>query len=161
AVGQEASKFNTEVSRRPAMQARMKNPVMVLPDALQALRALDRSSETQVPYVTRKLMHPRASQINGCSVCGNMHAPPLRKTGESDERIFSVAAWRDTPFFTDAERAALGLTEAVTRVSDRADPVPDDVWSVVAEHYDEAERAALVVQIALINAFNRLNIAVR
>ena len=88
------------------MQARMKNPMMILPDALQALRAVDKASEEQVPYVTRKLMHLRASQINGCSVCVNMHARELKKTGESDERIFSVAAWRDTPFFTDAERAA-------------------------------------------------------
>src|SRR5688572_23403113 len=122
------------------MQPRMKSPVMILPDALQALRALDKASEDQVPYVTRKLMHLRASQINGCSFCVNMHAQELKKKGESDERIFSVAAWRDTLFFTDAERAALGLTEAVTRLSDRPDPVPDDVWGPVVEHYDEQAR---------------------
>ena len=143
------------------MQARMKNPLMILPDALQALLALDKASDAPLPYVTRKLVHLRASQINGCSVCVNMHAHELRKSGESDERIFSVAAWRDTPFFTEAERAALGLTEAVTRLADRADPVPDDVWIAVVEHYDEPERAALVTQIALINAFNRMNAAVR
>jgi AhpD family alkylhydroperoxidase len=144
------------------MQARMKNPVMVLPEALQALRALDKSTEKGgVPYVTRKLVHLRASQINGCSVCVAMHSQELRKAGETDERIFSVAAWRDTPFFTDVERAALALAEAVTRLSDRADAVPDDVWDEAARHYDEPGLAALIIQIALINAFNRLNASVR
>ena len=143
------------------MQERMKNPLRVLPDTLQALLALDKASDAPLPCVTRELVHLRASQINGCSVCVNMHAHELRKTGESDERIFSVAAWRDTPFFTDAERAALDLTEAVTRVSDRADPVPDDVWSGVAEHYDEKALSALLVSIAGINVWNRLNAAVR
>jgi AhpD family alkylhydroperoxidase len=144
------------------MQARMKNPVMVLPDALQALLALDKSTEkADVSYVTRKLMHLRASQINGCSMCVAMHARELKKAGETDERIFSVAAWRDTLYFNESERAALALTEAVTRLADRSDPVPDDVWNEVAAHYDEPQRAALVIQIALINAFNRLNAAVK
>ena len=144
------------------MQARMKNPVMVLPDALQALLALDKATEkADVPYVTRKLMHLRASQINGCSMCVAMHARELKKAGETDERIFSVAAWRDTLYFNESERAALALTEAVTRLADRSDPVPDDVWYEVAAHYDEPQRAALVIQIALINAFNRLNAAVK
>jgi AhpD family alkylhydroperoxidase len=143
------------------MQARMKNPVMVLPDALQALLALDKSSDGQLPYVTRKLMHLRASQINGCSMCVTMHARELKKACETDERIFAVAAWRDTLYFNDSERAALALTEAVTRLADRSDPVPDDVWYEVAALYDEPQRAALVIQIALINAFNRLNAAVR
>ena len=78
-----------------------------------------------MPTRTRKLVHLRASQINGCSVCVDMHARELKKAGETDERIFAVAAWREAPYFTDAERAALALTEAVTRLSDRADPVPD------------------------------------
>jgi AhpD family alkylhydroperoxidase len=140
----------------------MKNPLMLLPESLQALLALDKATEkTNLQYVTRKLMHLRASQINGCSVCVAMHARELKKGGESDERIFAVAAWRDTPWFTAPERAALALTEAVTRLADRADPVPDDVWADVAEHYDEPQRAGLVIQIALINAFNRLNAAVK
>ena len=100
------------------MQARMKNPVLIRPDALQALLALDKTTES-VPYVTRKLVHLRASQINGCSVCVDMHARELKKAGESDDRIFAVSAWRDAPYFNDAERAALSLTEAVTRSSDR------------------------------------------
>ncbi|TIT25956.1 MAG: carboxymuconolactone decarboxylase family protein, partial [Mesorhizobium sp.] len=103
------------------MQARLKNPVMLIPGALQALLALDKSTEAaDVPYVTRKLVHLRASQINGCSVCVDMHARELKKAGEKDERIFAVSAWRQTPYFTEPERAALALAEATTRLSDRA-----------------------------------------
>jgi AhpD family alkylhydroperoxidase len=140
----------------------MKNPVMVLPDALKALLALDKSTRNDnLPYVTRKLVHLRASQINGCGVCTDMHAKELKKAGDTDERIFAVGAWRDTPYFTDAERAALALAEATTRLSDRADPVPDEIWNEATKHYDETALAALVVQIALINAFNRVNAATR
>jgi AhpD family alkylhydroperoxidase len=142
------------------MQARMKNPVLIIPDALQALLALDKSTqEAGVPFTTRKLMHLRASQINGCSFCNDMHAGELKKAGEKDERIFAVAAWRHSPCFNDAERAALALTEAVTRLSDREDPVPDDVWAEATRHYDERAISALLIQIALINAFNRLGVA--
>lgn len=144
------------------MQARLKNPVMLIPGALQALLALDKSTETaDLSYVTRKLVHLRVSQINGCSLCVDMHARELKKAGEKDERIFAVSAWRETPYFTDAERAALALTEAATRLADRPDPVPDAVWDEAARHYDEKALAALVVQIALINAFNRLNATTR
>jgi AhpD family alkylhydroperoxidase len=140
----------------------MKNPVAILPDALKALLALDKASENSgVSYVTRKLVHLRASQINGCSVCVDMHARELRRANQPDERIFAVAAWRDTPYYTEGERAALALAEAVTRLSDRADPVPDAIWDEAARHYDEPALAALIVQIALINAFNRLNAPVR
>ena len=107
------------------MQARMKHPALVLPDAMQALLAVDKATvQDGLPDVTRKLVHLRASQINGCSVCVDMHARELKQAGESDKRIFAVAAWRETPFYTDAERGALALTEAATRLSDRADPVP-------------------------------------
>jgi len=144
------------------MQARMKNPVVVLPDALKALLALDKSTEPgTVAYVTRKLVHLRASQINSCSVCVDMHSRELKKAGQSDERIFAVPAWRETPFFTEGERAALALTEAATRLSDRPDPVPDAVWDEAARHYDERGLAALIIQIALINAVNRLNATTR
>jgi AhpD family alkylhydroperoxidase len=143
------------------MQARMKNPVMILPDALQALHALDKASNEQVPYVTRKLVHLRASQINGCSMCVDMHARELKKAGQSDERIFAVGAWRETPYFSGPERAALSLTEAVTRLADRPDPVPDEVWNEAAKHYDEPALAALIIQIALINAYNRVNASVK
>ena len=143
------------------MQARMNNPALILPQALHALQALGKSTEELVPATTRKLVELRASQINGCSVCVGMHAQELKKAGESDDRIFSVAAWRDTPYFTDAERAALALAESVTRLSDRADPVPDDVWNEAARHYGEKELAALIVSISLINVWNRLNASVR
>ena len=144
------------------MQARMKNPVFVLPEAMQALIALDKSThKSEVPHVTHKLVHLRASQINGCSVCVDMHSRELKEAGESDKRIFAVAAWRETPYFTDAERAALALTEAVTRLSDREDPVPDHVWNEAARHYDETGLAALIISIAQINVWNRLNAAVR
>jgi AhpD family alkylhydroperoxidase len=144
------------------MQARMKNPLFVVPDALKAMLALDKSTANDnLPEITRKLVHLRASQINGCSVCVEMHAHELKKAGDSDKRIFALAAWREAPYFNDAERAALALTEATTRLADRSDPVPDDVWNEAARHYDEAALAALVLQIALINAFNRVNAATR
>ena len=111
------------------MQARMTNPVFVLPDAMKALIALSGAAGTgTVPAATHKLVHLRASQINGCGVCVDMHSRELREMGEPDERIFGVAAWREMPCFTDGERAALALTESATRLADRSDPVPDDVW---------------------------------
>ena len=144
------------------MQARMKNPVFIVPGAMQAALALgEAAKKAGVPARTLDLVYLRASQINGCSLCVDMHARDLRKSGETDERLFSVAAWRDAPWFTDAERAALALTEATTRVSDRADPVSDDIWGEAKRHYDEAALAALVLNIALINFWNRTNIPTR
>lgn len=144
------------------MQARMKNPVFVIPEAMQALMALNKATEKSgLSEVTTKLAHLRASQINGCSVCVDMHAQELKKAGETDRRIFAVAAWRDTPFFTEAERAALALTEAVTRIADRTDAVPDDVWNEAVRHYDEKAISGLLLQIAQINVWNRLNASVR
>ena len=119
------------------MQARMKNPVFILPDAMKAILALNKSAEPDsLPLATRKLVHLRASQINGCSVCVDMHSKELKQAGESDERIFAVGAWREAPFYSDAERAALALTEAVTRLSDRPDTVPDAIWVEAARQYD-------------------------
>ena len=144
------------------MQARMKNPALVLAGALPALMALDKTTDVEgLPYVTRKLVHLRASQINGCSVCTEMHSRELKKAGATDERLFSVAAWRDTPYFTPPERAALELTEALTRLSDRPDPVSDALWDEVSQHYDEQARAALILSISAINVWNRVNSAVR
>jgi AhpD family alkylhydroperoxidase len=144
------------------MQQRMKNPVFILPDAMKALVALNKAAEKDgLPHATQKLVHLRASQINGCSVCVDMHSRELRDAGESDQRIFAAAAWRDTPYFTEAERAALALTEAVTRLADRPDPVPDDVWQEAAKHYDEESLAALILSIGLINVWNRFNATVR
>jgi AhpD family alkylhydroperoxidase len=144
------------------MQARMKHPAMTVPGAMRALQALSASAEKAgPPKGLLELVHLRASQINGCSVCVDMHARNLRKEGESDERTFAVAAWRDAPYFTDAERAALALTESMTRLADREDPVPDAVWNEARRHYEEGELAALLVAIATINVWNRLNAATR
>lgn len=135
---------------------------MIAPDAMQALQALGTSvKKGGVPSRTRDLVYLRASQINGCSVCVEMHSRDLKKRGETDERLFAVAAWREAPYFTDAERAALALTEAATRLSDRADPVPDEIWDEAARHYDEPALAALIIAIANINVWNRLNVTTR
>ncbi len=143
------------------MQARMKNPAMVIPDAMTAIRALiEAVKQGGIPPRTLDLVHLRASQINGCSVCVGS-AARVRKDGETDQRLFTLVAWRDTPYFTDAERAALALTEAVTRISDRADPVPDEVWNEAAGHYDESALAALVLWISTVNVFNRVNVATK
>lgn len=144
------------------MQARMNNPAMIVSDALKALYALGAAARKGgVPQKTLYLVHLRASQINGCSFCVNMHAQELRKAGESDDRLFAVAAWHDAPFFDEAERAALALTEAATRLSDRSDPVPDAVWQEAARHYDEQALASLTLNIAMINLWNRLNVTTR
>lgn len=144
------------------MQARMKNPAMILAEAMQALQALGKSSENAgVPARTLGLVQMRASQINGCSVCLDMHARMMKKEGETDERLFAIAEWRDAPYFTNAERAALALTEAVTRLNDRPDPVPDEIWNEAARHYDERALAGLVLGFAVINVWNRLNVATR
>jgi AhpD family alkylhydroperoxidase len=135
---------------------------MLLPDAMQALQALATSvARSGLPKQTLDLVHLRASQINGCGVCLDMHARGAKRAGESDERLFAVAGWRDVPYFTDAERAALALTEAVTRLSDRTDPVPDEIWDDAARYYDEAALAALILSIASVNVWNRLNVTTR
>ena len=144
------------------MQARIKNPALILPDAMQAAMALKTAvDEGGVPDATLELVHMRVSQINGCGFCVDFGARTARKAGESDERLFATAAWRETPYFTDAERAALALAEAVTRLSDREDPVPDAVWNEAARHYDERRLATLVLWISLTNVWNRINVATR
>jgi AhpD family alkylhydroperoxidase len=144
------------------MQPRMKNPAMTVPGAMEALQKLGAAARNAgVPATTLYLVEVRASQINGCSVCLDMHTRELKAAGESDERIHMVGAWREAPYFSDAERAALELTEAATRLADRSDPVPDEVWEEAARHYDERELAGLVIAIAGINAWNRINAATR
>ena len=106
-------------------------------------------------------MNMRASQINGCSVCLDMHSRALKKIGEKDERIIAVAAWREAPYYSDAEHAALALTEAATRRNDRADPVSEEIWREASKHYNEAALGALVMSIGLINLWNRVNAATR
>ena len=150
------------VQTMETVKSRMKNPAMVLPEVLQTLLALHKATEKAgVPSTTIGLVQVRASQINGCGVCVDMHCRDLKKAGETDDRLFSVAAWHDAPYFTEDERAALALTEALTRLSDRSDPVPDAVWEEATRHYDERGLAALITSIALINTWNRLNVATR
>ena len=143
------------------LQARMGNPVMIIEGALQPLLDLGKASgKVGLPPQVAELVHLRASQINGCSWCTYQHSQDLKKAGATDERVFSVAAWREAPYFTEAERAALALTEAATRLSDRPDPVPDEVYEEAARHFDEQQMAALAIEIAQINFWNRVNVIV-
>jgi AhpD family alkylhydroperoxidase len=144
------------------MQSRMTAPVFIIPDAMKALRDLHAAAEQGgLPASVIGLVELRASQINGCSVCVDMHARMMKKAGETDERLFAVSVWRDAPFFTDAERAALALTESLTRLSDREDPVPDAIWEEATRHFDERGLSGLLLAIGSINVWNRLNAATR
>lgn len=144
------------------MQARMNSPAMIIPGALEAMYALAALvKKGPVPARTLGLVHLRASQINGCSFCVDMGARELKEAGETDERLWSVATWREAPYFTDAERAALALAEAGTEIAGRANPVPDEIWNEAAKHYDEQELATIVLCIGLTNLWNRLNVITR
>lgn len=114
-----------------------------------------------LPPALLHLLHLRVSQINGCSYCTEAAGRQAAQAGESVERLLSVAAWRDAPYFTEAERAALALAEAMTRLADREDPVPDAIWGAAAAHFDERLLPALLYWIGMTNMFNRLNVANR
>ena len=144
------------------MHARIDSPALTVPGALKALQGISNAvKQADIPETTLYLVELRASQINGCGVCVDIHTRELKHAGEPDERINTLAAWRDVSYFTEAERAALALTEAATRLADRPDPVPDEVWDNAARHYDDAQLAALVLAIASINTWNRLNVTTR
>ena len=144
------------------MQARMSNPATILPGAMQGIQALFKATQQGgVPQTVLELVHLRTSQINGCSFCVDYGARNAKKAGETDERLFAVAAWREAPYFTDAERAALALSEAITRLADCADPVPDEIWEEATRHYDEKGLGAIIFMIALTNLVNRVNVTVR
>jgi AhpD family alkylhydroperoxidase len=141
------------------MQARIENPAYLLPDTVKAVNILYKEAHSAgVEAAVLELVHLRASQINGCAPCVDSGARNARKNGETEERLFAVAVWRETPYFTEAERAALALAEAATRLADRPDPVPDDVWNAAAAHFDAKQLAAIVLWIATTNFFNRLNV---
>ena len=143
------------------MEARMTNPAMVL-GATEPIQALFKAIYAGgVDPATLELVHLRTSQINGCSACVDSGAKAARKAGETGERLATVVAWREAPYFSDAERAALALAEAATRLADRPDPVTDEVWDAAAAHYDEKGLAAIVLMIAITNLFNRLNATTR
>jgi AhpD family alkylhydroperoxidase len=144
------------------MQARITNPAALLPDSVQAVNLLYKAAHSAgVPDSTLELVHLRASQINGCSACVDSGARAMRKNGESDDRLFAVAVWRETPYFTEPERAALALAESATRLADRADAVPDAIWDAAAAHFTEEQLAAIVLWIATTNFFNRINASTR
>jgi AhpD family alkylhydroperoxidase len=145
------------------MQARMKNPAAVLPGIGAAVGGLFKAMHSAgVSQGVLDLVHLRASQINGCSSCVHSGSTAMKKNGETDERLWAVAAWTEAPFFTDAERAALALTESATRLADHTgDAVPDDVWDAAADHFDEKELAAIITMIATTNFFNRINATIK
>ncbi|WP_112247304.1 carboxymuconolactone decarboxylase family protein [Kribbella monticola] len=144
------------------MTARMKNPAEVLPDAMTGIQNIYKAMyKSGAPATVLELVHLRASQINGCSACifGGIHS--AKKNGETDERLHQVVAWRESDLFSDAERAALAMAEAATRLADRPDAVTDEIWAEAAKHFDESQLAAIVLMISLTNLFNRLNTTVR
>ena len=144
------------------MSARMTNPAMVLPDVMQAIGGLNKAIYSGgVPQETLELVHLRASQINGCGACVDMGARAASKAGAAPERLWSLVAWREAPYYTDAERAALALTEAATRLADRPDAVPDAIWDGAADHFDERGLAAIILMIAMTNFYNRINVTIR
>ncbi|HEX6684320.1 MAG TPA: carboxymuconolactone decarboxylase family protein [Candidatus Limnocylindrales bacterium] len=140
----------------------MKNPAVILPEAAKAIQGLAKvAQQGGVPQSTLELVHLRVSQINGCSFCVDYGVRSAKQAGESLERLIGVTAWREMPHFTDAERAALALSEQVTRLADKSEAVPDEIWDEAAKHFDEKQLAALVLWIATTNLFNRLNASVR
>ena len=116
---------------------------------------------SSLPAATQELVKIRASQINGCAACTDMHTKDAEHAGETSVRLNLVAVWREATVFTEAERAALELTEQGTRIADAAGGVTDDAWANAAKHYDEDQLGALVCLIALINVYNRLNVITR
>jgi AhpD family alkylhydroperoxidase len=141
----------------------MTNPAMVLPEAMKGIGSLTKAMASGgVGNDLLEIVGLRASQINGCSPCVFAHARNLRKAGVDEDKIAAVAVWRHAPYFSDAEVAALKLTEAVTRLADRSDePVSDELWDEVSKHFDEKQRAALILTISMLNFFNRINTTIQ
>ncbi|MEU0660327.1 MULTISPECIES: carboxymuconolactone decarboxylase family protein [Streptomyces] len=144
------------------MKARMDNPATVIPEVMPAIQDLIKAAKKGgVPETVLELVHLRASQINGCGFCVDLGARQAKKSGVSDEQLHAVAAWREAPYFSDAERAALALAEAATRLADTPDAVPDHVWEEAAHHFDERQLASIILWVATTNFFNRINVTVK
>jgi AhpD family alkylhydroperoxidase len=140
----------------------MQNPAVVLSGAMQPIQEIFKAVHSGgVEGETLELVHLRVSQINGCGACVDGGATTARKAGVSQERLATVVAWREAPYFTEQERAALALAEAATRMADRADAVSDEVWDTAATYFDEKQLAAIVLMIGVTNMFNRLNATTR
>ncbi|UCM88995.1 carboxymuconolactone decarboxylase family protein [Streptomyces marincola] len=142
------------------MAVRMETPVG--PDVMTAVQHLIKAVHAGgVDPLVLELVHLRASQINGCSACVHTGVASAKRRGETEERLHQVAAWRETPFFSEPERAALALAEAVTRIQDGAPGVTDAVWEAATAHFDEKQLASLTLHIAMTNFFNRVNHTIR
>lgn len=143
-------------------RARMQNPAFAVPDAFPAMMALGKAIDAaDLAPRLRELVNIRASQLNGCGVCMVQHPRIAKRHGETDERLWAIAGWRDAPYFDETERAALALTEHVTRLADDPEGVPDPVWEEAARHFDEEQLGALLLAIGLVNLWNRINHATR
>jgi AhpD family alkylhydroperoxidase len=142
------------------MESRIDFMKVVPPEALQALYAVEKSiRKSGLELKTLELVRMRASQINGCAFCLDMHSKDARAEGETEQRLYGLNAWRETPYYTDRERAALEWTEAVTLIS--RDQVPDEVYESVRGHFSESELAMLTLAVASINSWNRIAISFR
>ncbi|GAB3162422.1 carboxymuconolactone decarboxylase family protein [Microbispora hainanensis] len=142
------------------MEARMKS--VATPDLITGIQHLQKAIHAGgVDPLVLELVHLRASQINGCSPCVFAGVQSAKKHGETDERLHSVVAWREAPFFTEEERAALALSEAATRIQDGAPGVTDEIWDDATAHFDDRQLSAIILNIALTNLFNRLNHTIR
>ncbi|MFG1706601.1 carboxymuconolactone decarboxylase family protein [Nonomuraea sp. M3C6] len=142
------------------MEARMKSRAN--PDVMTAIQHLHKAIHAGgVDPRLLELVHLRASQINGCSPCVFAGVESAKKHGETDERLHNVVTWRETPFFTEAERAALALAEGATRIQDGAPGVTDEIWDAAAAHFDEKQLSAIILNIAITNFFNRINRTIR
>jgi AhpD family alkylhydroperoxidase len=145
------------------MQARLTSPIQLLPELFNPIIAASqtRFDDAGVPQRILELAHLRASQINGCAYCCDMHSRSLKHGGANDEMLWAVAAWRESGEFNDAERAALALTEAATRIADQPEAVSDEIWNAAKAHFSEKGLALLIAHIALINFYNRLNVVIQ
>ncbi|MER5321034.1 carboxymuconolactone decarboxylase family protein [Streptosporangium roseum] len=144
------------------MQSRMQNPAVILSGAMQPIQEIFKAVHSGgVAGEILELVHLRVSQINGCSACVDGGVKTARKAGVSEERLATIVAWRETPYFTEEERAALALAEAATRMADRADAVSDEVWDTAATYFDEKQLAAIILMVGVTNMFNRLNATTR
>ncbi|MEU6430312.1 carboxymuconolactone decarboxylase family protein [Microbispora sp. NPDC046973] len=142
------------------MEARMKSAAN--PDVITAIQHLVKAiGAGGVDPLVLELVHLRASQINGCSACVFAGVASAKKHGETDERLHNVVTWRETPFFTEAERAALALAEAATRIQDGAPGVTDEIWEAATAHFDDRQLSAIILNIAMTNFFNRINRTLR
>jgi AhpD family alkylhydroperoxidase len=150
------------MSETKELHARIENPGKLLPGAIKPIQDLIAAAHSGgVDPEVLELVHMRASQINGCSFCVDAGYTSAVKNGMSGEKLAAIAAWAESPHFSEAERAALALAEEATRLSDRSNAVPDDVWNEAAKYFDDKQLASIVLWVAVSNLFNRVNVSIR